>query len=167
MTAATQWLERTLDDSANRRLSIPDAYLSLDGALVLAENVSAGLVVHPAVVRKNLDVHLPFMAMESLLMHEVERGGDRQELHETIRRHSLAAASRMKEGLESDLVDRVAEDPDFRIGKEELEALMTPERFIGRAPEQVDTFLERQVQPVLERLSAEADQIVGAPDVRV
>jgi len=167
MTAATQWLERTLDDSANRRLSIPDSFLTLDGALVLAENVSSGLRVHPAVVRRNLEVHLPFMAMESLLMHEVERGGDRQELHERIRRHSLAAADRMKEGEESDLVERVADDAAFEIDREGLVELVTPERFVGRAPEQVDHFLEHEVRPVLARLGEEADRTVGAPDVRV
>jgi len=167
MTAATQWLERTLDDSANRRLSIPDSFLSLDGALVLAENVAAGLHVHPAVVRRNLEVHLPFMAMETVLMHEVERGGDRQELHERIRRHAFEAADRMKSGEEGDLVAAVASDDAFGMGEDEMRALLAPERFVGRAPEQVDRFLETWCDPILDRLGEEADRIVGAPDVRV
>jgi len=166
-TAAAQWLERTLDDSANRRLSIPDAYLSLDGALVLAENVASGLTVHPAVVRRHLEEHLPFMAMETLLMRATEAGGDRQALHERIRRHALAAAGRMKEGHENDLVARIAGDEAFGLGEAELERLLDPARFVGRAPEQVDRFLDEWVDPLLGRLGAEADRLVGAPDVRV
>jgi adenylosuccinate lyase len=166
-TAATQWLERTLDDSANRRLSIPDAFLTLDGALVLAENVAAGLVVHPAVVERNLAEHLPFMAMETVLMHAVEAGGDRQELHEAIRRHALAAAGRMKEGKESDLVERVAADDSFGLDEAGVRALLDPRRFVGRAPEQVDAFLETGLAPVLERLEAGAARLVGAPEVKV
>jgi len=166
-TAATQWLERTLDDSANRRLSIPDAFLTLDGALVLAENVSGGLTVHPAVIERNLGEHLPFMAMETVLMHAVEKGGDRQELHEAIRRHALAAAARMKDGEESDLVARVAGDDRFGLDEEGLEALLDPRRFVGRAPEQVDRFLEAHLGPVLERLGGDAARAVGEPEVTV
>ncbi len=166
-TAATQWLERTLDDSANRRLSIPDAFLTLDGALVLAENVALGMTVHPAVVRRNLEEHLPFMAMETVLMQAVSGGGDRQELHERIRRHSLAAAGRMKEGDSSDLLDRVAADPAFGLSREELETLVDPLKFVGRAPQQVDRFLETQVSPALERLESEADRTAAPPEVRV
>ncbi len=167
MTAATQWLERTLDDSANRRLSIPDAFLTLDGALVLAENVAGDLTVHPAVVARNLETHLPFMAMETVLMHAVEGGGDRQELHERIRTHAFAAAKRIKGGEGSDLVDRVVRDGAFGMDRDALEALISPERFVGRAPEQVDRFLEESVDPVLARLTEEADRLVGTPDVRV
>ncbi len=167
VTAATQWLERTLDDSANRRLSIPDAFLTLDGALVLAENVARGLTVHPAVVARNLETHLPFMAMETVLMHAVEGGGDRQDLHERIRTHAFAAAKRIKGGEESDLVDRVVGDEAFGIDRETLEGLLRPERFVGRSPEQVDRFLDESVAPVLARLQQEADRIVGAPEVRV
>jgi adenylosuccinate lyase len=167
MTAATQWLERTLDDSANRRLSIPDAYLTLDGALVLAENVASGLLVHPAVILRNLEPHLPFLATETIMMQAVERGGDRQELHERIRRHSLAAASRMKEGDESDLAERVVGDPAFGIDRTAFADLLHPDRFVGRAPEQVDRFLAEWVEPAIARLGAEADRIVGAPDIRV
>ncbi len=166
-TAATQWLERTLDDSANRRLSIPDAFLTLDGALVLAENVAHGLQVHPAVIRSNLEEHLPFMAMETVLMHASQAGGDRQELHERIRRHSLAAAARMKEGQPGDLADRVADDEAFGLSRQELAALMEPARFVGRAPQQVSRFLERHVEPVLERLADEADALTSPPEIRV
>ncbi len=167
MTAATQWLERTLDDSANRRLSIPDSYLTLDGALVLAENVASGLVVHPAVIRKNLEEHLPFMAMETVLMLAVENGGDRQELHERIRKHAFAAAARMKEGEPSDLVERVAGDPAFGMDEEALEGILDPQRFVGRAPQQVDAFLNDWVAPALERYGAEADRAVGEPELHV
>ncbi len=166
-TAATQWLERTLDDSANRRLSIPDAFLTLDGALVLAENVALGLQVHPAVVRSNLEEHLPFMAMETVLMHASQAGGDRQELHERIRRHSLAAAARMKEGQAGDLAERVADDDAFGLSPDELASLMDPSRFVGRAPQQVSRFLAEHVEPLLERLSDEADELAAPPEVRV
>ncbi|TVR63778.1 MAG: adenylosuccinate lyase [Gemmatimonadales bacterium] len=166
-TAATQWLERTLDDSANRRLSIPDAFLTLDGALVLAENVAAGLTVHPKVVERNLEEHLPFMAMESVLMHAAGEGGDRQDLHERIRRYSLEAAARMKEGEAPDLLERVAADAAFQISLGELEALVDPQRFVGRAPEQVDRFLDEWVNPVLHRLGAVSDDAVAPPDIRV
>jgi adenylosuccinate lyase len=165
-TAATQWLERTLDDSANRRLSIPDAYLTIDGALVLCENVASDLRVHPAVVTKNLEAHLPFMATETILMHAVTRGGDRQELHERIRRHAFAAADRMKAGEAADLVERIASDPAFGIDEAGIRALMDPRRFVGRAPEQVDVYLRDAVEPVLERL-ADAAAGLGAPEVRV
>ncbi len=166
-TAATQWLERTLDDSANRRLSLPDAYLTLDGALVLHENVASDLRVHPAVVARNLEVHLPFMATETILMHAVSAGGDRQELHERIRRHAFAAAERMKEGEAADLVERIAGDAAFGVDEAGIRALMDPRRFVGRAPEQVDAFLEREVAPVLDRHLDEAKRILGTPEVRV
>ena len=150
-TAATQWLERTLDDSANRRLSIPDAFLATDGCLVLLENVAAGLVVNPEVIRKNLAEHLPFMATETILMHAVARGGDRQRLHERIRRHSLEAAQRMKEGAAVDLLERIASDEAFGLSQDDLATLADPRRFVGRAPEQVAAFLERHVSPILSR----------------
>ncbi|HET9948159.1 MAG TPA: adenylosuccinate lyase [Longimicrobiales bacterium] len=151
ITAATQWLERTLDDSANRRLSIPDAFLALDGCLVLLENVAGGLVVHPEVVSRNLAEHLPFMATEAILMDAVARGGDRQELHERIRRHSLAAAKRMKEGAQVDLLDRIASDAAFGLSPADLAALADPARFVGRAPEQVARFLDEHVAPALQK----------------
>jgi adenylosuccinate lyase len=166
VTAATQWLERTLDDSANRRLSIPDAYLTLDGCLVLVENVARGLEVNPSVVRSHLDEHLPFMATETVLMHATAAGGDRQELHERIRRHALAASRRMKNGEPGDLIERIAADEAFGVDEAGLRELMDPQRFVGRAPEQVDRFLRERVEPVLERNRAEIERL-GAPEVRV
>jgi adenylosuccinate lyase len=167
-TAATQWLERTLDDSANRRLSIPDSFLALDGILVLLENVSSGLVVNPEVIRKNLEEHLPFMASETILMRASSAGGDRQELHERIRSHSMAAAGRMKnEGAPADLLERIADDGAFGIGLDELRKICSAERFVGRAPQQVDRFLAEWVQPALARLEAGANERLGEPDVRV
>jgi adenylosuccinate lyase len=167
-TAATQWLERTLDDSANRRLSIPDAYLALDGILLLVENVSSGLVVNPAVIRKNLEEHLPFLASETILMRASSAGGDRQELHERIRRHSMAAADRMKnEGASADLLERIAGDDTFGMDLEQLREISDARRFVGRAPEQVDRFLKEWVKPALARLEAEANERLGEPDVRV
>ena len=166
-TAATQWLERTLDDSANRRVSTPDAFLALDGALVLLENVARGLIVNPEVVRRNLAEHLPFMATETILMHAVRRGGDRQELHERIRRHSMAAAGRMKdEGAQADLLERIAQDEAFGLSAGELAELVDPMRFVGRAPEQVERFLELEVDPVLQRLGEQADS-VSDPELHV
>ena len=151
-TAATQWLERTLDDSANRRLSVPDAFLALDGCLLLLENVATGLIVNPEVIRRNLAEHLPFMATETILMHATSRGGDRQELHERIRQHSMAAARRMKdEGADADLLERIAGDEAFGLSGEELTDMIDPMRFVGRAPTQVARFLDRTVAPILER----------------
>jgi adenylosuccinate lyase len=166
-TAATQWLERTLDDSANRRVSVPDAFLALDGSLVLAENVAKGLIVNPQVVRRNLAEHLPFMATETILMHAVSRGGDRQDLHEKIRVHSMAAAGRMKEeGADADLLDRIAADEAFGLTSKELDDLVDPIRFVGRAPQQVTRFLEASVRPVLDRLRGEADRL-NDPEIHV
>jgi len=166
-TAATQWLERTLDDSANRRVSVPDAFLALDGCLVLLENVAAGLVVNPEVVKRNLAEHLPFMATETILMHATSRGGDRQELHERIRRHSMASAKRIKEeAAEVDLLERIASDEAFGLSRTDLDALVDPRRFVGRAPEQVARFLEDHVAPALARQSALAVTL-SDPDVHV
>lgn len=159
MTAATQWLERTLDDSANRRIAIPEAYLSADAVLLLMHNVAAGLVVRPKVIERHLAAELPFMATETILMRAVRAGGDRQELHERIRQHSIAAAERVKdEGLENDLVERIANDPAFGLSAEELEEALEPKRYIGRAPEQVDTFLAEEVEPILERYADQASE---------
>lgn len=164
-TAATQWLERTLDDSANRRVSVPDAFLALDGCLVLMENVARGLIVNPQVVKRNLAEHLPFMATETILMHATSRGGDRQELHERIRQHSMAAARRMKEeGADADLLERIAGDAAFGLGAEELDGMVDPMRFVGRAPQQVQRFLESDVAPVLERQQA---QILNLDDPEI
>ena len=162
-TAATQWLERTLDDSANRRIAIPEAYLGIDAVLLLQHNVSAGLVVRPGVIRRHLDDELPFMATETILMHAVRRGGDRQDLHERIRRHSVAAAERVKDhGERNDLIERIIGDTEFGMERGEVEGMLDPARFTGRAAEQVDNFLQNEVEPVLERLGAED----GIPELR-
>jgi adenylosuccinate lyase len=167
-TAATQWLERTLDDSANRRVSTPDAYLSVDGVLVLVENVASGLIVNPAVIRRNLEHHLPFLATETVLMLAAQAGRDRQVVHERIRRHSMDAARRMKEeGEPPDLFQRIASDPAIGMSESELASLVDPKRFIGRAPEQVESFLEAWVAPVLNRHPEDSNQSLGDPDVRV
>lgn len=164
VTAATQWLERTLDDSANKRIAIPEAYLATDAFLMLYHNVAAGLVVHEPVIRRHLLDELPFMATEAILMRGVKAGGDRQDLHERIRRHSMAAANRMKdEGAENDLVDRIASDPAFRLTRDEIEEVLDPARHIGRAPEQVDAFLAEAVEPVLARYGVELE----APEPKV
>jgi adenylosuccinate lyase len=149
-TAATQWLERTLDDSANRRIAIPEAYLGVDAILLLLHNVTAGLVVRPAVIRRHLEDELPFMATEAILMGAVKRGGDRQLLHERIRLHAVAAAEQVKEhGAANDLVERIAGDAAFGMTRAELEALLDPARHTGRAAAQVDRFLAEHVGPQL------------------
>ena len=156
-TAATQWLERTLDDSANRRIAIPEAYIASDAILLLVHNVSAGLVVRPAVIRRHLMEELPFMATEPILMRAVKAGGDRQELHERIRQHSVAAANRIKdEGAANDLLERIAGDSAFNLTRSEIEDTMDPVRHTGRAAEQVDNFLDAHVAPVLQRHQADA-----------
>ncbi len=147
VTAATQWLERTLDDSASRRLVLPQAFLAIDAILILYQNVSEGLVVYPQVIAKNIEAELPFMATENLLMAAVAAGGDRQDLHERIRRHSQAAAAMVKQqGAPNDLLERLAADPAF--AKVDLEAALDPQHFIGRAPEQVDEFLRDVIAPI-------------------
>ena len=150
-TASAQWFERTLDDSANKRISVAEAFLATDGILDLYINVSSGLVVYPKVIRAHLLAKLPFMATENILMDAVKKGGDRQDLHEHIRRHSMAAAQVVKaEGGENDLVDRIAADPAFHMTKDEILSTMQPENFVGRAPEQGTEFLQSEVQPILE-----------------
>ena len=150
MTAGAQWLERTLDDSANRRIALPEGFLCADAILRLCQNVASGLRVNETVVDRTLREYLPFMATENLMMEAVKRGGDRQQLHEVIRRHSMAATARMKEGHPCDLLDRLDADPAFGLTRPELEALMDPRRYIGRCPQQVARFLER-CQPLLEQ----------------
>jgi len=154
MTAATQWMERTLDDSANRRLVLPQAFLAIDAVLILYQNIAEGLVVYPKVIEKNLRAELPFMATENLLMEAVERGGDRQDLHERIRQHSQKAAAVVKnEGGENDLWERLSRDPAFSAVFSEMDmaSAFAPAEFIGRSPEQVDEFLAEQVNPVRYR----------------
>jgi len=146
-TLATQWLERTLDDSANRRLVLPQAFLAVDAVLILYQNVASGLVVYPKVIAKHLNAELPFMASENILMAAVAAGGDRQELHERIRRHSQAAASTVKEqGGQNDLLERLAADEAF--AGVDLAAVLEPSQFVGRAPQQVDEFVAEVIEPI-------------------
>ncbi len=162
-TAANQWMERTLDDSANRRLVIPQAFLAVDAILVLLENVSGGLVVNRRVVEKNLIEELPFMAAENILMAAVRGGGDRQTLHEKIRRYSLLAGRRVKEeGLPNDLLERLATDPDFSAV--DFTRVLDPSQYIGRAPWQVDYFTETIVNPIAQRY---ADQMPESVELHV
>ena len=151
MTASTQWFERTLDDSANKRLSIPEGFLAIDGILDLYLNVVDGLVVYPKVIEQRLMSELPFMATENIMMDAVKAGGDRQELHERIRVHSMEAGRMVKvEGKPNDLLERIAADPAFNMTMEQLQAIMKPSNFVGRAPQQVEEFLKEDVNPVLE-----------------
>ena len=152
MTAATQWFERTLDDSANKRLSVPEAFLAVDAILNLYMNVSDGLVVYPKVIEQRLKKELPFMATENIMMDAVKRGADRQELHERIRVHSMAASRVVKEeGGENDLLERIAADPIFGVTMEELEEIMLPEKYVGRAPQQTEDFLNHEVANALQK----------------
>lgn len=152
-TTATQWFERTLDDSANKRLSIPEAFLAVDGILALYENVADGLVVYPKVIEQRLRKELPFMATENIMMDAVKkRGANRQELHERIRVHSMAASKVIKEeGGENDLLNRIANDDAFGVTLEELETILQPEKYTGRAKEQTEDFLSEYVQPILNK----------------
>ena len=150
-TASAQWFERTLDDSANKRVSIAEAFLAIDGILDLYINVTSGLVVYPKVIEARLMSELPFMATENIMMDAVKKGGDRQELHEKIRQHSMAAGAVVKvEGGKNDLVDRIAADPAFMTTKEEILAILKPSNFVGRAPEQTADFLAEVVKPILD-----------------
>ena len=152
VTSATQWFERTLDDSANKRISVPEAFLAVDAILNIYRNVASGLVVHPKVIEKHVLEELPFMASENIMMDAVVRGGDRQELHERIRVLSQEAGRNVKDlGLSNNLIDLIAADPAFGMTKEELTAHLEPSRYIGRCPEQVEEFLAEAVQPVLEK----------------
>ena len=151
ITSSAQWFERTLDDSANKRISIPEGFLAADGILDLVANVSSGLVVYPKVIRKHLMAELPFMATENIMMDAVRAGGDRQELHERIRELSMEAGRCVKEeGGDNPLLQMIAEDPMFPLGAEELEKLMDPSKYVGRAPQQTEGFLKDFVEPLLE-----------------
>ena len=151
ITSATQWFERTLDDSANKRLSVPEGFLAIDGILDLCLNVVYGLVVYPKVIEKRLMSELPFMATENIMMDAVKAGGDRQELHERIRELSMEAGRNVKEkGLDNNLLDLIAADPAFGLNEEELKKTMDPAKYVGRAPLQVENFLKKVVDPVLE-----------------
>lgn len=150
ITASTQWFERTLDDSANKRLVIPQAFLAVDSILNIMINVSSGLVVYEKMIKKHVDQELPFMATEAILMEAVMRGGDRQELHENIRVYSMEAGRRVKEeGLDNNLIELIKKDKSFNLTEQEIDSLMDARNFIGRAPEQVAEFLEEYIYPVL------------------
>ncbi|HLN92761.1 MAG TPA: adenylosuccinate lyase [Thermoanaerobaculia bacterium] len=157
MTAATQWLERSLDDSANRRIAIPEAFLTADAILVLLENVFSGLVVHADVARRRLEAEIPFLATENILMEAVRRGGDRQELHEKLRVFARAGAERPAgTGRATDLLDRIAADADFGLTRTELDSAARPERLTGRSAEQVETFVREELDPALAGVEAAA-----------
>ena len=157
MTAATQWLERTLDDSANKRIAVPEAFLCSDAILILLENVLGGLVVHPEVSRRRLEAEIPFLATEDLMMEAVRRGGDRQELHERLRVHARASAdARAATGEPADLLERIAADAAFGMSRDALAGIATPERLTGRSAEQVETFVREELDPALQGAEAAA-----------
>lgn len=156
ITAATQWLERTLDDSANKRIAVAEAFLATDAIIEIYMNVVDGMVVYPKMIEKHLNAELPFMATENILMEAVKRGGDRQELHEKIRVHSMAAGEQVKVyGRENDLVERIANDKSFNMTKDEILAAMKAENFIGRAPEQTEELVKEFVKPIIEKYQNE------------
>ena len=151
ITSATQWFERTLDDSANKRLSVPECFLAIDGILDLYLNVVDGLVVYPKVIEKRLMSELPFMATENIMMDAVKAGGDRQEMHEKIRTLSMEAGKNVKEkGLDNNLLELIANDPSFNMSLEDLQKTMDPSKYVGRSPEQVEEFLRDEIQPILD-----------------
>ena len=149
ITASTQWFERTLDDSANKRISIPEAFLAVDAILNIYMNVAGGLVVYPKVIEKHLLEELPFMATENIMMEAVKRGGDRQELHERIRIHSMEAGKQVKvEGKPNDLIERIVADKVFGLTLEEIKSVLEPRNYVGRSPEQVEDFIKTCVEPL-------------------
>lgn len=151
ITAATQWFERTLDDSANKRISIPEAFLATDAILSLYINVISGGSVYPNMMKRHLEEEIPFMATENILMYCVKKGGDRQELHEAIRRHSVATTKQIKlSGAQNDLFDRILADPTFGLTAEELEKLADPSLFVGCAPKQTEEYLRDYIVPLLQ-----------------
>lgn len=152
LTAGTQWFERTLDDSANKRISVSEAFLAIDSILNIYINVTAGLVVYDKVVTRRVLEKLPFMATENILMKSVKKGGNRQELHELLRTHSHAAAAKVKlEGGTNDLIDRIARDEKFPLTKEEIEQVLDPSLYVGRSVSQTEEFIKEIVTPVLKR----------------
>jgi adenylosuccinate lyase len=150
LTAASQWFERTLDDSANKRIAVAEGFLCADAILNLMLNVTDGLVVYPNVIAKRLEAELPFMATENIMMSAVKRGGDRQQLHEKLREHSVLAAKRVKEidGV-NDLITRIAGDPAFGMSEADIRKELTPEAYVGRAPEQTERYLQTIIRPIL------------------
>ena len=158
ITSAAQWFERTLDDSANKRLSVPEGFLAIDGILDLCLNVVDGLVVYPKVIEKRLLSELPFMATENIMMDAVKAGGDRQELHERIRELSMEAGKNVKEkGMDNNLLELIAKDPAFNLSLEDLEKTMDPAKYVGRAKEQVEAYLKNVIHPLLK----ENEDILG------
>ncbi|MGN1317700.1 MAG: adenylosuccinate lyase [Lachnospirales bacterium] len=165
ITAATQWFERTLDDSANKRIAIPEAFLACDAILNIYINVSGGFVVYPKVIHRRLMEELPFMATENIMMDAVKRGGDRQELHERIRELSMEVGAVVKqEGGKNDLIERIAKEPMFGMSLEDLEKILDPKNFVGRAPQQVEEYINGQVMPVLE---ANKDNLISDAQLNV
>ena len=158
MTASTQWLERTLDDSANRRISIPECFLCADAILRLAQNITDGLHVNEKIVESTVKEYLPFIATENLMMEAVKRGRNRQENHEIIRKNSMEATAKMKNGEKCDLTARLAADPAFGMTEAEIDALLLPEKYVGRCPEQVTAFLSK-IKPLLEGLEIKSAEI--------
>lgn len=158
MTAATQWLERTLDDSANRRISLPEGFLCADAILRLAQNVTNGLFVNEKMIEKTLKEYLPFIATENLMMEAVKRGGDRQQLHEIIRRCSMEASAKMKNGEECDLLDRLTAEKEFGLTESEIQELLDPSLYVGRCPEQTQAFVDK-IRPLLADVTAKAAEI--------
>ena len=159
MTSGTQWFERTLDDSANKRIAMAEGFLAADAILNILLNVSDGLVVYPKVVRARVMAELPFMASENIMMKAVKKGGDRQELHERLRQHAIAAGKQVKEeGLPNDMVDRIAADPAFGLTREEIVAGLVPENFVGRAPQQVEEFIANVLQPIFDADPEDVEQ---------
>ncbi len=155
-TAGTQWFERTLDDSANKRISVAEGFLAVDAILNIMLNVTSALVVYPKVIRQRVMRELPFMASENIMMDAVKKGGDRQALHEKLRQYAMEAGKQVKEeGLENDLIERVLADPDFKITREEIDAILMPESFTGRSEQQVEEFISDCVQPILEKYKSE------------
>jgi adenylosuccinate lyase len=161
LTHGTQFFERTLDDSANRRLVLPESFLATDAILILMDNIAKGLEVHPARIRRRLNDELPFMATEELIVRAVRAGGDRQEAHERIRQHSIEAARAMKDGApRNDMLDRLSADSAFNVSVADMESALDPHRFVGRAPQQVDEFLADVVEPLLAgHVDAASDEI--------
>ncbi len=165
MTSSAQWFERTLDDSANKRISVPEAFLATDAILTIYLNIAGGMVVYPRVIEKRIRAELPFMATENIMMAATKAGGDRQELHERIRQHSMAAGARVKqEGLDNDLLERIAADPAFNLKLDELDEMLDPSAYIGRCPEQVSEFLEELIQPLLDK---EKDSLNVSDELKV
>lgn len=150
IVSSTQWFERTLDDSANKRLSVPEGFLAVDGILDLYLNVVDGLVVYDKVINRRLMSELPFMATENIMMDAVKKGGNRQDLHERIREYSMQAAIAIKSGKDNPLCELIVNDPMFMITQEELDAVLKPENYVGRSPQQVEEFLSECINPILE-----------------